>query len=122
MPILEITIVLKRGEVLPVNTAAAVADAASKVFKTAPGHTWVRLTRLSPEDYAEDGGSQNSAAPVFVTVLKGQLGDTESLQREAARLASTVGRTLNRPAEHVHIIYEPEGLGRIAFGGELLLE
>jgi hypothetical protein len=58
--------------------------------------------------------------PVFVTVLKSRLPDSDELEQEAARLAAAVARICGRPAENVHILYLPEGSGRVAFGGKII--
>lgn len=42
------------------------------------------------------------------------------LASEAAALASAIAQVTGRAVEHVHLIYEPPGRGRVAFGGELL--
>jgi phenylpyruvate tautomerase PptA (4-oxalocrotonate tautomerase family) len=120
MPILEITVVLKQGESLSTRFAPAIADAASAVFDSPAGRTWVRVSSIEPGMYAEDGGGPPAGiAPVFVSVLKASLGDGEALVQEARRLAEAIATVIGRPRENVHIIYEAPGLGRIAFGGRL---
>jgi phenylpyruvate tautomerase PptA (4-oxalocrotonate tautomerase family) len=119
MPILDIEVVLAAGEKVPPGMAAALADAAAGVFGSPEGSTWVRLHELPAERYAEDGGG-TAAKPVFVRVLKAHLPTEAELEQEAPRLTAAIARACGRPAENVHIIYEPPGAGRIAFGGRLL--
>ncbi|HLA98642.1 MAG TPA: hypothetical protein VJL34_09315 [Anaerolineales bacterium] len=120
MPILEVTIVLNEGELLATDLAAQIADAASVVFGSSPGGTWVRLATLDPQLYAEDsGGPPEGVAPVFVSVLKAEFQATEALQQEAKRLTAVVAAATSRPPQNVHIIYEPPAKGRISFGGRL---
>jgi phenylpyruvate tautomerase PptA (4-oxalocrotonate tautomerase family) len=40
----------------------------------------------------------------------------------AAELSEALSTILDRPKENIHILFEPPGAGRIAFGGELLLD
>jgi hypothetical protein len=120
VPVLEVEIVLRPGEVLPPGLASDLAEAAGPVFQAAPGTTWVRLHSLDPGDYAENGGGPpDGVFPVFVSVLKHTLPGMEQRRAEAARLAAAVALVCARPVENVHILYLPEGAGRVAFGGEL---
>jgi phenylpyruvate tautomerase PptA (4-oxalocrotonate tautomerase family) len=120
MPILEVTIVLKEGEVLSQGLSARIADAASAVFASSPGGTWVRLTTLDPRHYAENnGGPLHGIAPVFASVLKAEVQAPEALQDEVAKLTAAIAAATGRPADNVHIIYEPPAKGRISFGGQL---
>ena len=120
MPVLEVEIVLQPGETLPPGLAADLAESAGQVFLAGPGKTWVRLRSLDPGNYAENGGGPPEGVfPVFVAVLKHTLPGMEQRRVEAARLAAAVAAACNRPVENVHILYLPEGAGRVAFGGEL---
>ena len=120
MPVLEVEIVLRPGETLPPGLAAALAESAGEVFNTPPGTTWVRLRSLDTAYYAESGGGPTGGVfPVFVAVLKRSLPGMEQRRVEAARLAAAVAQACGRPVENVHILYLPEGDGRMAFGGVL---
>ena len=119
MPILDIDLV-GDGAPPPEGLARELADAAGQVFGSEPNGTWVRLRSLSPSEYAENGDAYLDAHPVLVTVIKGDVGTPDELASEAAALASAIGAVTGRATEHVHIIYEPPGRGRVAFGGELL--
>lgn len=123
MPILEVQIVLRPGEELPPNLASAIADAAAPVFGAPPGNTWVLVKTLPASAYAEDSSSPvEGISPVFVSVLKARRGTTEKLREEALRLTQAIAAACHRPPENVHIPYEPEGVGRISFGGQLVME
>jgi phenylpyruvate tautomerase PptA (4-oxalocrotonate tautomerase family) len=120
MPILEVMIVLRDAEQIPPGLASRIADAASSALGSAPGLTWVRLTALSRDQYAEDsGGPPEGVSPVFVSVLKSQVEGPEDLRVEAQNLAMALAGATSRPPENVHIIYEAQANGRIAFGGRL---
>lgn len=119
MPILEVEIVLQTSEVLPPGLARELADQAASIFGAGPGTTWVRLRALPAHDYAENGGSPSGVSPVFVSVLKRSLLPLEERRVEAARLAASIAALCGRPLENVHILYLPEGAGRMAFGGQL---
>jgi len=121
MPILEVEVVVEPGEDLAGDLAGRLADAASKVFESAPGATWVRLRPLPESNYAEnEGGPPDGVRPVFVTVLKRRLPDPDERADECRALTQKLAAILDRPPENVHLLYLPEGAGRVSFGGRLL--
>ncbi len=116
MPILEVEIVgaPETSDGLAARIAVAAGEALDK-----PGGTWVRLRRLEPADYAEsDGGPPAGVAPVFVRVLERAAPD--DLDARVERLTDAVAAACGRPAENVHVLYEPPAAGRMAFGGRLV--
>ena len=121
MPILEVEVVQRDGEVLDPRAAARIAEAAASVFGTPPGSTWVRMRTLLRTGYAEDaGGPPDGVFPVFVSVGKARCGSLGERASEAERLTRAIAPILKRPPENVHILYEPDGAGRVAFGGRLV--
>lgn len=119
MPILDVQIVAGSDE--PEGLARRIADAAAPLL--APGRqgaTWVRLHRLSAADYAEDGGAPAGVLPVFCSVPLARLPDPAGRARLAAALTPVLAGACGRPAEHVHLLFEPDGAGRVAFGGRLV--
>lgn len=121
MPILDVEYIYESGEKVPADAAQRIANLAAKIYRTSPGATWVKLKRLEKKNYAENSTSiEDTPSPVFVKVLKKKLGTDVELQSEAKELASGIGSILNRVTENIHIKFESEGLGRIAFGGNLL--
>ena len=120
MPILDVEVVGAIPEDRRSTLARAIADAAEGVFRAGLQQTWVKLRELSADDYAENaGGPPKGVRPVFVSVLKHKPPVGDALRAEMAALAMAVARACDRPAEHVHVIYEPPGAGRVAFGGRL---
>jgi phenylpyruvate tautomerase PptA (4-oxalocrotonate tautomerase family) len=123
MPILDVQIALRPGEDLPPNLASAIANAAARVFGAPPGNTWVLVKALPASAYAEDSSPPGEGIfPVFASVLKARLGPIEKLKEEAMRLSKAIAIASQRPQENIHILYEPEALGRISFGGQLVME
>lgn len=121
MPLLEIEMVVAPGELIPAGIARAVADAAAEVFGAPAGTVWATFHRLPAADYAENGiGAAETPAPVFVRVLKRDLQEAGALRAEAAELAAAIASFCGRSVDNVHILYEPPGAGRVAFGGELV--
>ncbi len=121
MPILEIEVVLRPEETLPPTLAAACADSAAAVFGASPGRTWVRLRTLPDGHYAEDhGGPPLDVHPVFVTVLHAHRPKGEALTAEVQRLTNAIAAASGRPADQVHVLYQPDAAGRMAFGGQLV--
>jgi phenylpyruvate tautomerase PptA (4-oxalocrotonate tautomerase family) len=121
MPLLEVEIV---GDIDPARReglASRIADAAGQVLDSRPRGTWVRLRWLAPEHYAENaGGPEPGIAPVFVHVMKAQLPEGAEREAEVRALTQAVAAACGRPALHVHVLYDPPGAGRVAFGGELV--
>ncbi|NNE07404.1 MAG: hypothetical protein HKN20_02455 [Gemmatimonadetes bacterium] len=118
MPIIEVEIVVDSSETEIAIPVQKLADALGGVLETKPGGTWVKVRTLAAGDYAENGAS-DPPRPVFVRVLKAGAGSADDRRREAPLLARAVADIVDRPAENVHILYEPPARGRIAFGGEL---
>lgn len=121
MPILEIEIV-GIEEIEENSVAQPLADAAAEVLNTGAGRTWVKVRYLNANLYAESGGTSPDIKPVFVSVLIGRSLGGEEKAQVALALASAIGKVLNRPSQNVHILFEPDGVGRIAFGGQLKTE
>ena len=120
MPILDVELV--RGPAEPQRGAAfgrALADAAALVLGAERGRVWVRLRELDAIDYAENG-VDDPPQPAFVRVLRRELPGPAELKVEAAALAAALAPLLGRPVDLVHVIYEPPGAGRVAFGGHLI--
>jgi phenylpyruvate tautomerase PptA (4-oxalocrotonate tautomerase family) len=121
MPLIDVEIVLEPGEALADGLAVSLADAIGATLAAPAGHTWVRLWPIEPGGYSEGSGvSGQTPAPVFVTVLQAQLPTEAKLEQRAAALAKAVARVCGRAPDAVHIVFRPEGRGRVAFGGKLL--
>jgi phenylpyruvate tautomerase PptA (4-oxalocrotonate tautomerase family) len=121
MPILDIEIVIRPGETLDHKLAVELANRAGEIFAAPPGSTWVKLRTLSHENYAESGGnSPVDFFPVFVSVLTARLPVPDKMQIEVAKLTAAIARACDRPEENVHIVYLPEGAGRVSFGGKII--
>ena len=121
MPILDIEVIAPDSPPgLPNGMTQILADEAARVFGAPPGTVWVKVRVIPPTGYAENGGIPEGVHPVFVTVLKSRVPKGSALEDEIARLSRVIARVLNRPQANVHILYEPEGVGRVAFGGKLV--
>jgi len=121
MPILDIELVVSdSSQGLPADLTQSLADAAAQVFKAEPGKVWVKLRILPSAYYAENGGVPQSVEPVFVTVLESRVPEGSALEDEIAQLTKAIAKVLNRPDTNVHIFYQPDGAGRVAFGGKLV--
>jgi hypothetical protein len=122
MPILDVEMVLRPGERLEPGLAQVLAGRAREALAAPAGTTWVKVHALAAEQYAEDGGEPEGVYPVFVSVLKARWVEPAARQEEVARLTRAVAAACGRPAENVHLFYQPEGAGRVAFGGRLVPE
>lgn len=122
MPIVTIQCVeIGSTEEVSKATLQKLADQLGDIFKSDPASTWVKISGLDGSCYAENRTSLDPAVqPTFVEVLKRTLQSEEILADEAAEISRCVSVTLGRPRENVHVIYLPEGSGRVAFGGVLL--
>jgi phenylpyruvate tautomerase PptA (4-oxalocrotonate tautomerase family) len=120
MPILDVTLVPGNGETLAADLPRQLADAAGRAFGAAPGSVWVTLHLLPVDRYAEnDTAAADTPRPVFVRVLKAIEDTADARAAEAAALAAAFAACLACDPSHVHLIYEPAGRGRVAFGGRL---
>lgn len=119
MPIVEIEIVAER-KLVP-GLAARLAHDLATIFGGPASGTWVKLHRLDVHDYAEgDGGPSPEVRPVLVSVLKADPPFEDELRAEIRQIVDVVAAVCDRPPENVHVIYEPAGRGRVAFGGDLV--
>lgn len=116
MPILEIDHVGPLAR--PAAAAQRLADRAGEILGAGPAQCWVRLREIAVDAYAENG-PPTSARPVIVRVLRFDLPQREGRASSALSLAAAIGEALDRPRESVHLVFEPSGAGRVAFGGEL---
>jgi phenylpyruvate tautomerase PptA (4-oxalocrotonate tautomerase family) len=121
MPILDIEIVAPDStQVLPADLTQSLADEASQVFGVQAGTVWVKVRLIPLAHYAENNRAPTGVYPVFVTVLRSRVPQGSELQEEIVRLTKVIANVLNRPETNVHIIYQPDGAGRVAFGGKLV--
>lgn len=121
MPILDVAVIGPVPDELRPGLAQRVADAAATVFGSEPQQTWVRLRHVPLDDYAENaGGPPAEVQPVIVSVLQAHAPVGAALADQASRLSSAIADALRRPPENVHLIYEPDGAGRVAFGGRIV--
>jgi phenylpyruvate tautomerase PptA (4-oxalocrotonate tautomerase family) len=121
MPILDVEIVTEPGESLKDDLARQLADLAGDILGSERGGTWVKVQTLPREQYAENGDLLADIRPVFVSVLMGQHPSQETMKQQAERLAAAFAQACGRPKENVHVLYQPNAGGRIAFGGKLVI-
>jgi phenylpyruvate tautomerase PptA (4-oxalocrotonate tautomerase family) len=119
MPLVDIEITLKEYETLSKDMAASLANELGKIFNSPSNSTWVKVRGLPVYQYAENGETQKDVFPVFDKIIKSKLLISE-LQNEAELIAIAVAQICERSTENIHIIYEPEGSGQVAFGGKLI--
>ncbi|MCZ6678626.1 MAG: hypothetical protein O7E52_15425 [Candidatus Poribacteria bacterium] len=121
MPIVDIEILQNESsEPMAVDLPQRIADSLGDVFETQSAQTWVKVHYHQRTHYAENHSIlPYEIKPVMVKILKRQLADSDVLKEEASRVAETVATICHCPVANVHVLYEPQGLGRIAFGGVL---
>ena len=119
MPIVEIEIVLKPNEVIQGITVEELADQLGGIFNSPKGTTWIKVRHLERDRYSENGGTPDGVFPVFVSVLKSILPSRDEMKKEVEMITGAVAQICERPSGNVHVIYLPEGRGRVAFGGQL---
>ncbi len=120
MPIIRIDLVVEDHEkrVTPA-ILRLLTDQLGEHFCSEAGGTWVSLRYMGLDSYAENGRPDLSIRPTLVSILQYRRPDRDQLKAEAFKLTQLIAKVLNRPAENVHLIYEPHGQGRVVFGGEL---
>jgi hypothetical protein len=120
MPIVDIEMVLKPDETISNEMVSELADRLGVIFDSPRHGTWVKVYGIPEGLYTENGGKEESIYPIFVSVLKAQWPTLEDMQREVDKITETVAQLCNRTANLVHVIYQPEGKGRVAFGGKIV--
>jgi phenylpyruvate tautomerase PptA (4-oxalocrotonate tautomerase family) len=118
MPIVDIELVATRHEAIAPDLARRIADELGHVFRSGPGHTWVRVHELPIDRYAENDVA-TPPQPVFVTVLQAVLPDGTARSAQAQEIAAATARATGRPIDTVHVVFDPPASGRVAFGGKL---
>jgi hypothetical protein len=58
--------------------------------------------------------------PVIVNILKRRVPPPDLIEVEVTELTRTIAGILDRPHEHVHLKYESDAIGRVAYGGKLV--
>ncbi len=124
MPIVDIELLQADGSQTSTTSASdlpqRIADGLGEVFGTQPAQTWVKVHYHDRTHYAENHSILPAEAKAaMVKVLKSEIPEPDALKEEARRVAETVASICNYPLENVHVLYEPQALGRIAFGGLL---
>ena len=123
MPIVDIEVVTDTMDPKALSKEALqrLADELGNLFDSEPGGTLVRLRSFDRDRYAENRATREpDASPTFVHILRADVPEPAALRRETTGVAEVVARTLDRPRENVHVVYAPDGRGRIGFGGTLL--
>lgn len=121
MPIIDIEIVLRANESIGEEVVSELADELGEIFHSSPGETWIKVHPLSADQYAENDGTLDGIYPIFITVMKSKLSSFEERQKEVANITGAVAQICGRPSDNVHVIYQPAGRGRVAFGGKIVL-
>jgi phenylpyruvate tautomerase PptA (4-oxalocrotonate tautomerase family) len=121
MPQLDIDIIFRSNETLKADAVQRLADAAGKVFDTPPGKTWVKINPVPRNYWAENKVTLDSyVGPVIVNILKRRVPPPDLIEVEVTELTRTIAGILDRPHEHVHLKYESDAIGRVAYGGKLV--
>ena len=120
MPIVDVEIVLRPGEAIRKEIASDLANELGEVFQTQPSQTWVKVHAMPADRYAENGGTRDGIYPIFVSIIKSKLPTSEEMQEEVEKITGAVAQICGRSSENVHVIYQPEGRGRVAFGGKIV--
>jgi phenylpyruvate tautomerase PptA (4-oxalocrotonate tautomerase family) len=121
MPILEIDVVLRsESDFVGDASARRLAVRCGQRLGSEPGRTWVMVREIPTAHYAEDGSAGEAVAPVFVRVLQADPVPIERIEDVVHGLTEAVADALGRSKAQVHVILEPPGRGRVAFGGRLV--
>ena len=118
VPIFDVELVV--DTVLPPALTQRLADALGEALSSPAGGTWVRVRSLDRGSYAENGGLDAEVRPVFVTVLERLRPTGPDLADRITRVTAAVAEVTGRDAEHVHVLYDADAVGRLAFGGRLV--
>ncbi len=119
MPIIDIELVIKSdAEKVDKVTLQRLTNLLGDLLGSDPGGTWAQLRYLHIDHYAENRAEVPATVqPTMVRILQYQWPPLEQRVVDAFEIARTVAEVLGRPRENTHVFYEPEGKGRVAFGG-----
>lgn len=124
MPMLEIEVVGKVGEEIRQGLAERLASRIRQKLDSSPGATWVRLHYLPEEQYSENictpHHGRPSDLPVFVSLLMAKLPNDARVEQIVTALTEAVATSVERPPENIHVVLQPDAVGRVAFGGSVL--
>ena len=121
MPILDIEIVSPEStQKFSAEMTQSLTNAVAQVFGAPQGTVWVKVRIIPSAQYAEDNATPVGVYPVFVTVLKSRVPKDSELENEISQLTKSIAHVLNRSVKNIHIFYESDGAGRVAFGGKLV--
>lgn len=118
MPIVDVELVV--DSIPSPVSAQRLADALGEALSSPAGGTWIRVRQLERSNYAENGGMEDEVRPVFVTVLERICPTGPELTDRIARITAAVADATGRDAADVHVLYEVNAAGRLAFGGRLV--
>jgi phenylpyruvate tautomerase PptA (4-oxalocrotonate tautomerase family) len=118
MPVVDVELVGATG--VTAELSQRLADAIGAALDSRQGGTWVRVRELPRDHYAENGGLDDDVHPVFVTVLERTRPQGDALAERVARVTAAVAEVTARDAEHVHVLFEADAAGRLAFGGRVV--
>lgn len=121
MPILKIEIIGEPDVYDRKDLARNIADSIGQALNAGPQDVWVRISVISPSDYAENNGDVEYL-PVFASVLKMENPEIEELKKEIDKITNCIAESCNRPKENVHVSYDLPAKERQAFGGELQVD
>jgi phenylpyruvate tautomerase PptA (4-oxalocrotonate tautomerase family) len=121
MPIVTIELLEDETTQSPVaRPLQPLADKLGRLFGSEPATTWVKVRWLARDCYAEnDIELAAPTRPVMVEIIKSTLGPRAELAKEAKSISRLIASHYERPQENVHIIFQTDAIGRIAFGGQL---
>lgn len=121
MPIVDVELVLPKGEEIAKTLANSLADALGTAMAVPAGRLWVRLSRRAASHYAENGVPAHlTPHPVFVSVLHAHPPENDARKAEIKGITEAVAACTGREIEAIHVAYAPAGAGRVAFGGNLV--
>jgi phenylpyruvate tautomerase PptA (4-oxalocrotonate tautomerase family) len=121
MPIVDVEIVGEVSASVSAGLASRLADGIGEMLASRPQGTWVKVHHIPSSGYAENQGSMDpEVLPIFVSIVQRALPTGEALALQTTRVANAVAEACDRKSEHVHIVYQPSAVGRVAFGGVLV--
>lgn len=120
MPIVDVEIVLRPGETIHTEVLAELANELGEILQSPRGATWIKLRELPANHYAENGGTPAGVYPIFLSILRAKLPAADKMEREVEKITGAVAQIFGRSSENILLIYQPEGRGRVAFGGKIV--
>ena len=117
MPIIDVELIALDAPKNLKNLTQNLTNSAAIILNSPNGQTWLKLHFLPLNQYAENGGVPEDFKSLFVSLLLKNNLSEDKRSEIAFKLCESFSTITHFPKDHIHILFLPEGSGRMVFGG-----